>query len=86
MLTRLVRSLYLGLLISPHVFAHDQQNQSAFSKLLTSYRVSERVTQLHHLNKSFLCLAYPEVKNKVTKNLIRKQFAVTATVLSASGL
>ena len=41
MFTRLVRSLYLGLLISPHVFAHDQQNQSAFSKLLTSYRASE---------------------------------------------
>ena len=55
--------LYLGLHISPHVFARNQQNQSAFSKLLTSYRASERVTQLYHPNNSFLC--DPRIKKEL---------------------
>ena len=56
------------------------RNQSAFSKLLTSYRASEWVTELHHPNNSFLCFAYPRVKKENAK-LIR-QFQSSKTVMA----
>ena len=39
-------------------------NKSTLSKVLTSYRASERQTQLHHSHNSFLCSSYPRVEEE----------------------